>query len=891
MNASSAISWDNGNYTVTHSAGLLTTNGALTIAGALAGVTTLGMAGDLTDYEAVNDGNPEIRLGSADAEELHIQANYTGGAQTLASVTFTTETTLAGADAGKYIFNVDGADIATIDDGGIEITGSVNATAGFTDGIMTIDGSGAITGVTSLAMGGALSGVTTLGLSQGITQTTTVTGTLYDMVLETEWTTGTLINADFGSATVQSGNMYGIVLDFNTNLAGVSDQDVKAIIIKTPALTQSSANTTNYAVLDVSTAGALVQNTLEGAITWSGINLQMPNITQTTGSVLSYGVYVNGGTVTSGTQWAIFVDSGNVRFDGELTIGNDADNVSGKINFVASDGDAADISINTSDQLVFANAAGGYTFDADIIMAAGMAIRSGSTNGNTLLIGSNDTTFITITSNATDTCVLSGDITTTTQAPADNSTKIATTAYVDAAVGTVNSFAEILALSNTTGANNIVVSTAQGINTALVDDNYFTIGAVDNDTNLIVEVARAQGATDAYFSIGGTQQFKFYNSGIAVFAGSATGDAFIDISPTLTGNASTNTYAVNISPVGITIPTGTTAIAASLYVAEPIFTETGTLTLGANVYIDAAPTEGGTNYSLYSVGAAYFGGQITGNLTGDVTGNCSGTAATVTGAEQASITTCANLTTVGTIATGVWQGTTIKANYLQQAAADLGDVDITVDLSNSNAGNVTNLTIDGTFQALSIGVTGTRIANGFFTDLAVTNVITGSISGNAATVTGITLASGSLTLAGADALTLTTSADTNVTLPTTGTLATLAGTETLTNKRVDPRITTIVSHATPTINTDNCDVVTITAQAEAITSMTTNLSGTPVNFQKLTMRIKDDGTARAITWGVSFEAKGVALPTTTVISKALTIGFLYSTVTSKWGCVATAQET
>lgn len=104
------------------------------------------------------------------------------------------------------------------------------------------------------------------------------------------------------------------------------------------------------------------------------------------------------------------------------------------------------------------------------------------------------------------------------------------------------------------------------------------------------------------------------------------------------------------------------------------------------------------------------------------------------------------------------------------------------------------------------------------------------------------------------------------------------------------RVTTITSSATPTINTDTCDAVTITALAAAITSFTTNLSGTPTNFQKLLIRIKDNGTARAITWGASFEAKGTALPTTTVLSKVLTVGFLYDTVTSKWGCVAAVQE-
>lgn len=103
-------------------------------------------------------------------------------------------------------------------------------------------------------------------------------------------------------------------------------------------------------------------------------------------------------------------------------------------------------------------------------------------------------------------------------------------------------------------------------------------------------------------------------------------------------------------------------------------------------------------------------------------------------------------------------------------------------------------------------------------------------------------------------------------------------------------VTSITSSATPTINTDTCDAVSITALATAITSMTANLSGTPANFDKLLFRIKDDGTARAITWGAKFVAGGIALPTTTVISKVLTVGFIYDTVKAAWCCVAVAQE-
>jgi autotransporter-associated beta strand protein len=51
--------------------------------------------------------------------------------------------------------------------------------------------------------------------------------------------------------------------------------------------------------------------------------------------------------------------------------------------------------------------------------------------------------------------------------------------------------------------------------------------------------------------------------------------------------------------------------------------------------------------------------------------NTTGTAATVTGGTQASITSTANLVTVGTIGTGVWQGTAIASAYLDADTAHL----------------------------------------------------------------------------------------------------------------------------------------------------------------------------------------------------------------------------
>ena len=100
-----------------------------------------------------------------------------------------------------------------------------------------------------------------------------------------------------------------------------------------------------------------------------------------------------------------------------------------------------------------------------------------------------------------------------------------------------------------------------------------------------------------------------------------------------------------------------------------------------------------------------------------------------------------------------------------------------------------------------------------------------------------------------------------------------------------PRVGTEVSSSTSTPTGDTVNTWTITSLAtnDAIAAPT----GTPVDGQKLIIRIKDNGTARTITWNAIYRGgTDIVLPSTTVINKTLYCGFIYNSADNKWDLVA-----
>jgi hypothetical protein len=125
------------------------------------------------------------------------------------------------------------------------------------------------------------------------------------------------------------------------------------------------------------------------------------------------------------------------------------------------------------------------------------------------------------------------------------------------------------------------------------------------------------------------------------------------------------------------------------------------------------------------------------------------------------------------------------------------------------------------------------------------------------------------------------------------TVATLSGTQTLTNKRVTNRTgsngATTSGNITPT--SDTADQYNITGLTG--TSAIQIPSGTPTDAQRLSIRIKDNGTGRTLSWVTTaggYRVIGTTLPLTTTANKTIYVGCVYNSADSFWDVVAVASE-
>lgn len=109
--------------------------------------------------------------------------------------------------------------------------------------------------------------------------------------------------------------------------------------------------------------------------------------------------------------------------------------------------------------------------------------------------------------------------------------------------------------------------------------------------------------------------------------------------------------------------------------------------------------------------------------------------------------------------------------------------------------------------------------------------------------------------------------------------------QTITSKLITPRITTTTSAAS--INIDgSADIWEVTALAVTL-AIGDTVATSPVDGQKVILRIKDNGGSQTLSWDADFISIGVGtLPTATVAGKWMYFGMVYYNATADWHVVA-----
>ena len=203
------------------------------------------------------------------------------------------------------------------------------------------------------------------------------------------------------------------------------------------------------------------------------------------------------------------------------------------------------------------------------------------------------------------------------------------------------------------------------------------------------------------------------------------------------------------------------------------------------------------------------------------------------------------------------------------------------------AGSWTELGSGGV-TTLSGGTTGLTPATATSGAITLGGILSAANGGTGVSNAGKTITlGGNLTTAGAFPITLTATGATTLTLPNSGTLVATTGAQTLTDKAIQPRVASFATAATYEIPL-NIDIVEFTALATNL--VFTVAVGTPMNGQKILIRLNGVTASRTITWPASFRPVGATLPTSIAVGKWNYIGVIYNLSSSLWDVVAVSTQ-